>query len=211
MILSRNTVNLRSETYGDVSERTVIGVGNSGEENSSLVDTELVALMEMVVDYRAKEIVCRGDRVEVAREMEIDVVHRHYLRVSAACRAAFDTENRSERGLSERDYRVFADLVHRHTETYGGSCLSFTCGCGVDGGHENELAVWLVLCSCEELIVYLCLIFAVELKLVIGDIKLGCNFLYGKHFSFGCDLNICFHFKYLFVFDFSGKESETDF
>jgi predicted DNA-binding WGR domain protein len=46
----------------------------------------------MVVDQRGKQIVRRSGRVEVAGEVQIDVFHRHHLRITAAGRAAFHAE-----------------------------------------------------------------------------------------------------------------------
>ena len=193
VILPRNAVYLRAKTYGDISQRAVIGVGNSGEEYSSLVDPKLVTLLKMIVYYSAKQIVCRGYSVEVAREMEIDIVHRNDLRVSAARSAALNSENRAERGLSERDDGILADLVHSHSKTYGGRGLSLACGGGVYSGNEDKLTVRLVLCSREKIVVYFCLVFSVELKLVCLNVKLCGDLGYGKHFCFCSNLNIGLH------------------
>src|SRR5947207_11596184 len=57
-----------------------------------LVQGELVALVEMVVDHRGEQVVRRGDGVHVTGEMQVERLHRHDLAVPAACRAAFDAE-----------------------------------------------------------------------------------------------------------------------
>ena len=47
-----------------------------------------VALVQMVVEHRRQQRVRTRDRVEVAGEMEVDVLHGHDLRVAAARGAA---------------------------------------------------------------------------------------------------------------------------
>ena len=57
----------------------------------------------MIVDQRRQQVVGGGDGVEIAGEMEIDVLHRHDLGIAAAGRAALDAEAGPERGLAQAD------------------------------------------------------------------------------------------------------------
>ena len=57
----------------------------------------------------ASRLLAARDRVDVAGEMEVQVLHRHDLRVAAAGRAALDPEDRAERRLAEREHRLPAD------------------------------------------------------------------------------------------------------
>lgn len=47
------------------------------------------------VDLSRQEIVSRRDGVDVSRQMQVELVHRNNLRVSAARGTAFDPESRS--------------------------------------------------------------------------------------------------------------------
>ena len=49
----------------------------------------------------ASRLLARRDRVDVAREVEVQVLHRHDLREPAAGRAALDAEDRAQRWLAD--------------------------------------------------------------------------------------------------------------
>ena len=57
-----------------------------------------------------EQVVGRADRVDVAREVEVQVLHGDDLRVAAAGRAALDPEDRAERGLAQAEHRALADV-----------------------------------------------------------------------------------------------------
>ena len=71
-----------------------------------------------------EQVVGERDGVEVAGEMEVDVLHRHDLRVAAAGRAALHAEHRPERRLAQADHRLLADLVERVAEADRGRGLA---------------------------------------------------------------------------------------
>ena len=91
----------------------------------------------MVIEQCAEKIVCRCDGVHIACEVQVDVLHRDYLSISAACCAALDAEHGTERGLTESEYSLFAYLCHSLGKTYGNGGLALACGGGVDGGNER--------------------------------------------------------------------------
>ena len=193
VVLSRYTVNTSAKTYRYVAQSSVVGVGNTGENYSSLVDTKLVALLEMVVNHSAKQIVCGGDSMEVTCEVQVDILHRNDLRISSARSSALDSEYRAERRLTQSDNGVLSELVHSHTETYRGRGFALARGGGVDSRYENQLTVRTTLHSLEKLVVYLRLILAVKLKLVVGNAEFLRDFGDGKHRGFLCDFDIRFH------------------
>ena len=152
----------------------------------------------MVVQHSAEQVVCRGDCVHVAREVQIDVLHRQNLRVAAAGCAALDAEHRTERRLAQRDDRLFADLRHRLTETRRRRRLTLARRRWVNRRDENQLAVRLSLEARKKPVVELRLEAAVRLELLLAhtelprDLRDGpelCllgNFNIGKH----CDTNL---------------------
>ena len=75
-----------------VAERPVVHVDGAAPTDAPGVDVELVAPIDMVVDHCREQIVGGADGVEVAGEMQVDVLHRHDLRVAAAGRAALHPE-----------------------------------------------------------------------------------------------------------------------
>src|SRR5262245_50958371 len=99
----------------------------------------------MVVDQRREQIVGGADRMEVAGEMEVDVLHRHNLSVAASRRAALHAETGTERGFADADDSLLADLVERIAEADRGRGLALAGRRRRNGGNEDQLAVGLAL------------------------------------------------------------------
>ena len=79
--------------------------------------------MNVVVEHSGEQVVRGSDGVEVTGKMQIQILHRYYLGVSAAGGSALNTENRSEGGFSQSDYALFPSA----TQTVGQTdcCCSF--------------------------------------------------------------------------------------
>ena len=110
----------RGIAVGDAAERTticaqraVVHVEHAPPGDPARVDVERVAPVDVVVDHRGQQVVRAGDRVEVAGEVEVDVLHRHDLRVAAAGAAALHPEARAQRRLAQAQHRRLADAVER--------------------------------------------------------------------------------------------------
>ncbi len=82
------------------------------------VGPEFVAGMDVIVYQRGEQIVRLCDCAEVAGEMEIDVLHRHHLRETAAGSAALDAKHRPHRGLSQTDDGFLAQAVQCITQPH---------------------------------------------------------------------------------------------
>ena len=124
-----------------VAERAVVHVDGAPPGDAAGVDIELVAPIDVVVDHRREQIVGGADRVEVAGEMEVDVLHRHDLRVAAAGRAALHPEAGPERRLADADHRLLADVVQRIAKPDRGRGLALAGRRRGDRGDEDQLAV----------------------------------------------------------------------
>ncbi len=59
---------------------------------------EAFALLQVVIQHGAAQVVGRGHGVNIAGEVQVDVLHGQHLGVSAAGGAAFDAEHRTEEG-----------------------------------------------------------------------------------------------------------------
>ena len=99
--LARHAVLAAAEADDDVAEGPVADVDDARPEDAVRVDAERVLVMEAVVDEGASEVVGRADRVDVAGQVEVEVLHRDDLAVAAAGRAALDPEDRSEGRLAD--------------------------------------------------------------------------------------------------------------
>ena len=98
----------------------------------------------MVVDKSAKQVVSRSYSVHIACEVQVDVLHRNDLSVSAASRTALDTKNRAKRRLSQSENSFLAYLVHRLSQTNGNSGLALSCRSRVYSGNKNKLTVRII-------------------------------------------------------------------
>ena len=101
--LGRDAVLGAAEAADDVAQLPVGDVDRATPRDRR--DLGLVAVEPVRVDERREQVVRRRDRVHVAGEVEVDVLHRHDLRVAAACGAALDAEHRPERRLAQREDR----------------------------------------------------------------------------------------------------------
>ena len=109
---------------GDLAQRPVVQVDHARPGDVVGIDVELVALEQMVVEDGRAQVVGRGDGVDVAGEVEVDVLHGDHLGVAAAGRSALDAEARAQRGLAQRADGLLADLVEAHGQTDVGRGLA---------------------------------------------------------------------------------------
>ena len=84
-----------------IAQRAIVHVDRARPRDAARIDAERVALVQVIVEHRREQRVRARDRVEVAGEMEIDVLHRNDLRVAAARRAALHAEHRAEARLAD--------------------------------------------------------------------------------------------------------------
>ena len=107
------------------------------------VDVELVAVHHVRVEERREQVVGGRDRVHVAGEVEVEILHRHDLRVAGSGRAALDAEDGAERGLADAQERLLADGAHALRERDRGRRLALA-GLGRrDRRDADDLAVGL--------------------------------------------------------------------
>ena len=139
--LAREAVGDAAERGDDLAQRPVVHVDDAAPRDAAGVDVELVAPIDVIVDQRREQIVGGADGVEIAGEMEVDVLHRHDLGIAAAGRAALHAEAGAEARLAQADERLLADVIERIAEADGGRGLAFAGRGRRDGGDEDQLAV----------------------------------------------------------------------
>ena len=94
-------------------------------------------LIDIVVEEGADGIVGRGHSMEVACEMQVDLLHRQYLGIATACSSALNAETRTKRRLAQSDSSFLANLVKAQRQTNTDSSFTDTCLRRTDGGHQN--------------------------------------------------------------------------
>ena len=95
-VFTRIPVSGAAERDGDVSKGSVVHIDHTPPCHPAHVNTERIAVVNVVVDQRSEQIVCETDRVEIPGEVEVDVFHRDYLGVPSAGRATLHAEDRAQ-------------------------------------------------------------------------------------------------------------------
>src|SRR5579871_4006947 len=101
--------------------------------------------------------------------MEIDVLHRHDLRIAATGRAAFHAERRPERRLAQAQHRLLANVIERIGKPDCRRGLTLAGRRWRDRRYEDELAVRPVLQGLDVVDRYLGFVVAVRLKVFGRD------------------------------------------
>src|SRR5919204_4692183 len=123
----------------------------------------------MIVEQRGEQGVRAPDRVEVTREMQIDVLHRQQLGVTAAGGASFHAEHRSETWLAHAQHRVSAEPPQRLRQSDRDRALAFTCRRRIHRGHQYETSAYRTLRDFER---DLRLVLAVRVEIVRPESEL---------------------------------------
>ena len=130
--------------------------------------------------------------MEVAREVQVDILHGNDLRVPAAGGTALDAEHRAQAGLAQRHDGLLAQTAQGIGQADGGRGLALARRSGVDGGDQDQLSVLMLLVA-QQVVIDLRLVIAVQFQVfgrnarLLGDLgnrlRLRCL----------CNLDIGFH------------------
>jgi hypothetical protein len=137
-LLARNAVAHATESDDAVAERPVVHVDRARPADAARIDAEVVALMQMVVEHRREERVRARDRMEVAREVKVDVVHRDDLREAAAGCSALHTKHRSQARLANAERDALSHSSKRLRESDRHRALPFAGRRWIRRGDNDE-------------------------------------------------------------------------
>ena len=116
----------------------VVHVHRAAPGDARRVEPERIAPIDVVVDQRGQQVVGGGDGVEVAGEVQVDLVGRGHLGRAAARRAALHAEAGPERRLAQADQGIAPDAGQGVAEPDGGGGLALAGGGRADGGDEHQ-------------------------------------------------------------------------
>ena len=140
-LLPGDAVDLAAEPDHGVAELAVVDVEGARPGDRLGVDLERVAVVDRRVERGRQQVVRRGDRVEVAVQVEVDLFHRDDLGVAAAGAAALDPEDRPHRRFAQGEDHVLADRAEALGERDGGRGLALAGLRRRDRRRDHELAV----------------------------------------------------------------------
>ena len=193
MVFSYHAVSLASDTYNYVSEHSVIHIYTSFVDNRICIYSECITLLYMIVKHCRQKIVCGCYSMKISCKMEIQLIHRYYLRKSAACSSSLYTETRSKRRLSKCYHGLFAKLFKALSKSYKCSGLTLSCRCRIDSCNKYKLAFFVFFARFQKLFTEFCLIFAVHLKVVKAYPVLACHICNIFHLNASCNFDITTH------------------
>src|SRR5665213_222687 len=124
----------------------------------------------MIVDHRGEQRMRARDRVEVTREVEIDIVHRNDLRVSAARGASLHTEDGPEAWLPDAERHLLAHSPKRLRQSDGHGALPFSGGRWIRRGDDDQPSTRWTLGDVERDLGF---VFPVEVEIVAPKSQLG--------------------------------------
>ncbi len=100
-----------TDAGGDATQRAIVHVHGARPQDFVRIDPQLVAEVQVRVEQRGQQVVGRGDGVEIAVEVQVDLVDRRQRRLAAAGGAALLAEHRPERRLAQGGHGAVARLT----------------------------------------------------------------------------------------------------
>ena len=190
-VVALDPVLFAAEAVADIPELPVVHIDASAPGYSFRVNAKGVPVHYVIIYHRGKQIVRRADGVDIAGEVEVYILHGHYLRVASAAGAALYSEHGAKRRLAQRSGRIFAYLPQAVGKADSGRGLALACRCRRYGRNKNELAVGIfVIAKIAE--IDLGLIFSVALEPLLAYADFSGYILNRAHAAALCDLKISF-------------------
>ena len=189
-VLARFAVHLAAERDNSLPERAVVHIEHAFPDNIRRVDAERIALVNMVVNHSAQKVIRRGNRVHIPGEMQVYVLHRHYLGIAAARRAALYAHNRSERRLAQGEHAFFPEPRQCVAEPDRSRSFALARRGRVYRRDQNELSVGLFHRRSNRIRADFRLVSAVLLNVLLAYSELCRNLFYREHFRALRYLNI---------------------
>ena len=180
-VLTRGAVHFAAQAIHQKAQLAVVHIHAALPGDAPRVDVQRVALLDGVVDHGGQQVVGGADGVDVAGKVQVDVFHRHDLRIAAAGRAALDAEHRAQRRLAQAQHRLFAQGVHGVGQADARRGLALAGRRRADGCHQDQLALRAVFLG--QAVVDLGFVVAVGDNVLPLQAQTGCDLGDGLHFG----------------------------
>ena len=102
---------MSSKALDDLAEAAVVHVEHAFPEYLLERWNLFAALVEIVVEQGRDGVVGRSDRMEITREVEVDLFHGQNLRVTTTGSTTLEAEAGTEGGLAKHNDGFLADAV----------------------------------------------------------------------------------------------------
>ena len=146
-----------------MAKRTVVQIHNTFPEDTTLVNSQLISLVQVVVNQSRKSVVGSCNGMHVSSEVEINIFHWQNLGITTSCSPPLNTHYWTKRWFADSNHCFLANLVQGISKTNGNSWFSFTCRCWVDGSNQNQFPNWIALNCTNFIKAELSLVLSVQL------------------------------------------------
>jgi hypothetical protein len=171
--LARDAVRRAPEAGDDVAQVAVVHVDRAPPGDAVRIDAAVVAVEEVAVDERGQHVVGGRDGVEVAGEVQVQVLHRDDLGEPAARGPSLDAEDRPERRLAQAQDGPLADVPEPLGERHGRRRLALARLGGRDRRDADDLGVGRVGEAVDRPEADLGLVPPVQIDLVVFEAHLA--------------------------------------
>ena len=112
MIFSHVSVGFGTEPHNNVSKNTVIHILAAFQHNISRIYIQFVTLLDMIIKYGSTQVICTCYSMKITGEMQIKLIHRNDLRITASGSTALDKYTFSlQFGLLTRESEGAVDIL----------------------------------------------------------------------------------------------------
>ncbi len=202
--LAQGTISLVAQAHDDVAYRPIIDIHDTVPGDRVGVDVELletfaleegiapaVFVVDAGVDGGGAEVVGHADCVNVAREVQIEVLHGHDLAVAPARSTTLDAERGPHRWLTDCSHGSVPQMSQRLSQANRGGGLALAQRGGGYGRHVNIPGGGTV----SEFLLYIQMdlgfVSAVEFEIILGESDGCCDLCDGAEFRGLGDVDIC--------------------
>ena len=180
-----------------MAKGAVVQVHNTFPEDTTLINSQLISLVQVVVNQGRKRIVGSCNGMHVSSEVEINIFHWQHLGITTSSSTTLNPHYWTKRWFADSNHGFLANLVQGIRKTNSNSWFPFTCRCWVDSSNQNQFSNWIALNCTNFIKAELSLVLSVQLQIIVRNTKFLHNINDWFQLNTLCDFNICFHSKLL--------------
>ena len=139
--LGSYAVGLGAKTRNDVTQVAVVHVQHTLPQHLAHGKALGLMLVDVVVQQGGNHVVCRGDGVEVASKVQVNLVHGQNLSIAATGSTALHAKAGTQRGFAQSHHGLLANAVHTQSQAHADGGLAYACLGWSDGGNKDEFAL----------------------------------------------------------------------
>ena len=166
-----------------VAQRHIIHIHTAVPTDAERVNIQRVIVPEAGVNHRRQQVIGCADGVNVTGEVQVDLFHRHCLRVPSAAGAALDPESRAHRRLAHGRHGLLPDMAHGLGQAQSDHGFALSQRGRRNGGDQNEFGIRLVGQPVEGRQVNLGYVVAVQLQFLALDPRVAGYVYNGAQFG----------------------------